>query len=164
MKKEAKAKKQESKPEPKPEHKQTGGSNMDFIQVPKDIGQGNLRSDIMGVCRAELTKMHWGTSRQQKPKVTIEFILTEDVEGLEPPTTGEKVLEACSLQPQALWKLNQYYKGATEEDIPSQEYTMQSFQDLIEGALIGSKWDLDLTIGADDKGEPRTQIRKAVSV
>lgn len=134
---------------------------MEFISVPKDIGSSDLRADIEGVCAATLNKVHWGMSRQNKPKVTLEFTLTEDISGIEPPTSGEKVLEACSLQPQALWKLNGYYKQQTGEDIPEGNYSKEDFQALIEDAILNTDWDLDLMIGADDKGEPRTQVRAA---
>ncbi len=133
---------------------------VEFISVPKDMG-GEIRDDIQGVCKAELTKLHWGQSKQNKPKVTMEFILQEDILGIEPPTTGEKILEACSLQSQALWKLNGYYKESQKQDIPSKEYTVEEFQELIENALLGSVWDLELMIGEDDKGNPRTQVRRA---
>lgn len=136
---------------------------MDFISVPKDIG-GDIRADMEGVARATLNKLHWGMSKQNKPKVTIEFTLTEDIEGIEPPTTGEKVLEACSLQPQALWKLNSYYNQVKGEDIPAGNYSKEEFESLMEEALIGTEWDLDLMIGADDKGGARTQVRTADAV
>ena len=133
---------------------------MNFIEVPKDMG-GDLRNDMEGVVRGELTKLHWGTSKQQKPKVTIEFVLTEDIPGLEPPTTGEKVLEACSLQSQALWKINGYYKQITEEDIPAGNMSYEDFKALMEDTLIGTAWDLDLQIAPDDKGNARTNVRTA---
>jgi hypothetical protein len=138
----------------------TGGSKMDFISVPKDMG-GDIRSDITGVGSAQLAKLHWGTSKQQKPKLTLEFTLTEDIAGIDPPTTGEKILEACSLQSQALWKLNGYYKQVMGEDIPSKDYTPEDFQQMIEDAMLGTEWDLDLMIGTDDKNNPRTQVRTA---
>jgi hypothetical protein len=137
---------------------------MEFISVPKDMGSGDLRSDIVGLAKAELVKLHWGTSRANRPKVTIEFVILEDVPGIEPPTTGEKVLESASLQPQALWKLNAYYKSATDEDIPEGDYSFVEFQEIIEKALLGTKWDLDLFTGQDDKQQPRTQVRKANAV
>lgn len=135
---------------------------MEFISVPKDMGSGNIRSDIEGVCKAELTKLHWGKSRQNQPKVTLEFVLLEDIDGIDPPTTGEKILEACSLQSQALWKLNTYVKEADGEDIPADDYSMESFKEMIESKLLNTQWDLELIIGQDDKGQPRTQVRKAV--
>lgn len=136
---------------------------MNVISVPKDLG-GDLRNDIQGVAKGTLTAMHWGKSQEGKPKVTIEFILTEDIPGLEPPTTGEKVLESCSLQPQALWKLNIYYKGAKEEDLPSGDHSFEAFQAIVEEALLETEWDLDLMVGMDNKNNPRTQIRKAIFV
>lgn len=133
---------------------------MDFISVPKDLG-GDVRSDIEGIGSAQLMALYWGTSKQNKPKVTVEFIMTEDIPDIDPPTTGEKILEACSLQPQALWKLNSYYKQVAKEDIPSKDYSLEEFKALMEETLIGTEWDLELTIGTDDKNNPRTQIRTA---
>lgn len=137
-----------------------GGNKMDFIEVPKDMG-GDLRNDMEGVVSGELSKLHWGTSKQNKPKVTMEFILTEDISGIDPPTTGEKVLEACSLQSQALWKINGYYKQVKDEDIPAGNMSFDEFKGLIEDALIGTSWDLELQIGADEKGNARTQVHSA---
>ena len=133
---------------------------MDFISIPKDMG-GDIRDDISGVASAQLAKMHWGTSKANKPKLTLEFTLTEDIDGIDPPTTGEKILEACSLQSQALWKLNGYYKQVSGDDIPAGDMTFEDFKALIEGAMLGTEWDLDLMIGTDDKNNPRTQVRSA---
>lgn len=133
---------------------------MEMITVPRDMG-GDLRNDIQGVASATLNGLHWGMSKQQKPKVTIEFTLLEDIAGIDPPTTGEKVLESCSLQAQALWKLNGFYKQATGEDIPAGEVSYEEFKEMIAGVLIGTQWDLDLQIAADDKGNPRTGVRTA---
>lgn len=133
---------------------------MDFIKVPKDMGS-ELRNDMEGVGAAELTKLHWGTSQKNQPKVTIEFVLTEDLPGLEPPTTGEKVLENCSLQSQALWKINSFYKKVTGEDIPAGDMSYVEFKAMMEDVLIGTSWDLDLQISPDDKGNPRTGVRTA---
>jgi hypothetical protein len=133
---------------------------MEFIEVPSKMG-GDLRNDLEGVAKAELIKLHWGKSQEGKPKVTIEFALLEDISGIEPPTTGEKVLEACSLQSQALWKVNSYYKQIKGEDIPAGNMSMEEFRALMEGVLIGSQWDLDLQIAPDNKGNPRTNVRTA---
>ena len=133
---------------------------MNVISIPKDMG-GDLRNDLEGVVAGQLVGLHWGTSKQQKPKVTIEFVLTEDIGGIEPPTTGEKVLEACSLQSQALWKINGYYKQVKGEDMPAGDMSFEEFKAFIEEALIGTEWDLDLQIAADDKGNPRTGVRTA---
>jgi len=122
---------------------------------------GDLRNDLEGVAKAELIKLHWGKSQEGKPKVTIEFVLLEDIAGIAPPTTGEKVLEACSLQSQALWKVNSYYKQIKEEDIPAGNMSMEEFRALIENTLIGTQWDLDLQIAPDNKGNPRTNVRTA---
>jgi len=133
---------------------------MEFIEVPSKMG-GDLRNDLEGVAKAELIKLHWGKSQEGKPKVTIEFVLLEDIAGIAPPTTGEKVLEACSLQSQALWKVNSYYKQIKEEDIPAGNMSMEEFRALIENTLIGTQWDLDLQIAPDNKGNPRTNVRTA---
>lgn len=133
---------------------------MEVITVPTGMS-GDLRNDIQGVGKAELTKLHWGRSQEGKPKVTIEFILKEDIDGIAPPTTGEKVLEACSLQSQALWKINGYYKQVRGEDIPAGEMPADEFHALIESALIGTEWDLDLQIAKDNKNNDRTNVRTA---
>lgn len=136
---------------------------MDVVHIPKGVGSDKLRNDMEGVAAAELTGVFWGKSQAGQPKATLQFTLTEDIEGLEPPTTGEKVLESCSLQPQALWKLNSYYKEVTSQDFPEGDMSVDEFKEMVEGALLGSTWDLDLKIGQDQKGEPRTEIRKATS-
>lgn len=133
---------------------------MEFIEVPNDLG-GDLRNDIEGVCRAELTKLNWGVSKKNQPKVTIEFTLVEDIDNIEPPTMGAKVLETCSLQSQALWKVNSYYKGVTGEDMAAGKMTYEEFKIMMENTLLGTSWDLDLMIGTDEKNEPRTQVRTA---
>jgi hypothetical protein len=142
-------------------HQQPKGEvKMEMITVPKDMG-GALRNDLEGVCAATLTKLHWGVSQQKKPKVTIEFVLTQDIAGIEPPTTGEKVLENCSLQPQAMWKINDYYKKVTGEDIPAGDVSYDQFKQMMEEVLLSTDWDLDLQIAPDDKGNPRTGVRTA---
>ena len=144
---------------PAPANPQTG---FGFLSVPKDLG-GDLPL-LEGTCTAALTKMYPGMSQANKPKLTLEFQILESMDGYEDELViGSKVLENCSLQPQALWKLNDYFKAATGQDIPAGDYaTQEEFMEVIN-ALLETKWKLLLTIGTivGGSGGERTEVKKA---
>lgn len=133
---------------------------MDVISVPKDIG-GKLPL-IAGTTEAELSRLSMGKSQSGQPKVTLEFTVTEEIAGPDDESTiGAKVLETCSLQPQALWKLNDYYKAVKGEDIPEGNHSAEEFENLMNEALLGTRWSLDLVVEKDNKDNDRTQVAKA---
>lgn len=135
------------------------------INVPEDVGSGELRLLPPGVVRATLAKIMLGKSKANQPKATFKFILLEDmkVPFNEPPTTGEVVLDTYSLQPQALFKLNDTYKKVTGERIPQGDFDMVEFEDMLNQSLIGTEWmlQLDNQIPTDGSStEERTVIVK----
>jgi len=129
-----------------------------FISVPKDLGAGDLMV-MSGTCTAQLAKIHYGTSQTGNPKATLEFVLTSEIDDVN-ESMGAKVLENCSLLPQALWKLNDYYKQVVGEDIPQGDYSQEEFKEIIAD-IIGSDWSLELREAEDDKGNKRTEIGRA---
>ena len=132
------------------------------ITVPEDIG-GDLRK-MEGVGNASLSQIIPGKSKAGKPKATIKWILTDELDGNaegDASTVGEPVLETFSLQPQALWKLNELYKQATGERIPQGDYDPDSFMSMLEEALVGKEFSLVLELVIPDDGsstETRTEV------
>ena len=132
------------------------------IVVPEDLGS-ELRK-LEGVAKAQIDKIMPGTSKAGKPKATIKYIITEEMDGIadgEASTIGEAVLETFSLQSQALWKLNTLYKQATGERLPQGDYTPEEFISMVEEALIGKEFNLVLELVIPDDGsstEERTEV------
>ncbi len=137
------------------------GSGMK-IHIPEGLG-GDLKL-IEGTGKAALEKIVWGVSKANQPKATFMYTLLDELnEDPDAPTTvGERVLETYSLQPQALFKLNETYKEATGEGLPTGDFSVEEFHTLIEEALLNTEWTLALVKGMDDKGKDRTEVSKRV--
>jgi hypothetical protein len=131
---------------------------MKFI-VPDEIGS-SLRVLPNDTYEAEIQKIMFGESSTKNPKVTLKLIIqSEPTENDGEPTIGEAILETCSLQPQAMWKLNDWYKGATGERLPAGDFDQEDFLTMLDEALIGSRWNI-LVETKDINGEERSQIDK----
>ena len=152
-----------------PKGKQQGGEKPNApvagrISVPEDMGS-SLRLLPNGPAHAVLEKLILGTSKTSKqPKLTLQYVIDQDMDDIpdgEPTTIGEKVLETCSLQPQALWKLNDIYKAATGERIPHGDFDTSEFVGMVTEALAGTEWNLMLEQKVPSDGsssELRTEV------
>jgi len=130
--------------------------------VPEDIGS-SLRK-MEGVAVAEIQSLIFGKSSTGNPKLTVKYVLTEELDGTasgEGPTTGETVLETFSLQPQALWKLNDLYKSCTGERIPQGDFSQEEFEQLLSDALLNMGFNLVLNLAVPNDGkstDERTEV------
>jgi hypothetical protein len=135
------------------------------ITIPEEIGS-SLRLLPEGVAVATLEKIMIGESKAHQPKATFRYTITEEMEGVpegEPTTIGEHVLENYSLQPQALWKLNDTYKAVTGDRLPQGDYSPEELLEMLNETLTGTEWNLVLVnqVPADgSSSEPRTTIAK----
>jgi len=133
------------------------------IIVPEDIG-GELRK-LKGPCKATLDKIIIGKSKANQPKATFRYVITDDSqlkipEG-QPSAVGETVLETFSLQPQALFRLNDPYKTVTGERLPQGDFSHEEFEGTLNDALAGTEWNLMLELQVPTDGsstEERTNV------
>jgi len=128
------------------------------IHIPEGLG-GELKV-MTGTTKASLEKLAWGLSQTKQPKVTFMYTVLDELNDDEdqPTTVGERVLETYSLQPQALFKLNDAYKEAKGEGLPVGDYSEEEFHEMIEETFEDTEWKLVLVKGMDDKGKERTEI------
>lgn len=142
------------------------GGGVGPIHVPEDMGGGDLRLLPSGLANATLQKIYLGTSQNNQPKATVKFVITEEMDGVEdgePSTIGETVLESFSLQPQALFKLNDMYKAVTGNNIPHGDFSPQEFEAMLTNDLAGTEWTLMLEQQIPTQGkskDPRTVVVK----
>lgn len=134
------------------------------IVIPEKIGS-ELRL-MSGTTEAELSAVHIGESQTGNPKCTLEFTVVNELSSNpddpdNPSTIGEKCLETCSLLENAVWKLNDYYKAATGEQLPMGNYSKDEFESILINGLVGSRWNIELAIEPDNRGNNRTQIKNA---
>ncbi len=131
------------------------------ITVPKDIDSG-LKVLPEGVCTAVIDRVMIGKSKAGKPKLTVRFVCTSELftDGSD-TSIGEKILDTYSLEPQALWRLNDLYKQATGSSLPHGDYSPEEFEDMIESQLRGTEWRLVLEQDSTDTGEIRTRVSEA---
>jgi len=128
------------------------------IHIPEGLG-GELKV-LQGSTKATLDKIVWGVSQSKQPKATFMYTVMDELNEDDdlPSTVGERVLETYSLQPQALFKLNDTYKAATGEGLPVGDYSEEEFHQLIEEALVETEWQLVLKVGMDQNGKERTEV------
>jgi hypothetical protein len=122
------------------------------ITIPNNLG-GEL-AKLEGPARAVLERIILGNSKAGKPKVTFKYTITEEMDGYGedggPSAIGENILESFSLQPQALFKLNEVWKAVTNENIPQGDYTEETFMEMLNETLTGTEWDLILALQIPD--------------
>ena len=134
------------------------------ITIPESIG-GELRK-LEGPCKVVLDKIMLGESKTRNPKATFRYTITEEMNCIkegEPSAIGENVLETFSLQPQALFRLNDVYKAVVGEKLPQGDYTDKDLEELLNESLTGSEWALVLELKIPEDGsstEERTTIVK----
>lgn len=128
------------------------------IHIPEGLG-GELKV-MEGSTKASLDKIVWGLSQTKQPKATFMYTVLDELstDKSQPTTVGERVLETFSLQPQALFKLNDVYKAATDEGLPVGDYSEEEFHQLVEDALLETEWQLNLQKGMDQNGKERTEV------
>src|SRR5574343_1021515 len=135
------------------------------IEVPENIGNDLLK--LEGTCMAKLEGFTLGKSRNNQPKVTCKYIIS-DPGSLSCPDgatdfIGETVLETFSLQPKALFNINGLYKAVHKVNIPTGNYDEADFVEMLEKELAGTDWNLILELQPphdDPSGELRTVITK----
>lgn len=134
------------------------------IVVPESLG-GELRLLPPGNAKATLEKIMVGKSKSSgQAKATFRYTITEEMEGLPddaPTTVGEAVLETYSLQPQAMFRLNDVYKMVLGERLPQGEWTPEEFEERLNEDLCGTEWNLVLENQVPSDGsstEERTVI------
>lgn len=132
------------------------------ISVPENISS-ELRK-LEGIATAQTNKITFGKSKSGNPKATLIYVITDEMDGLpegEPSAVGEAVIETFSLQPQALWKLNEVYKECTGERIPQGDFSMDEFEQMLNEAIIGHTFSLVLELQIPSDGsstDPRTTV------
>lgn len=132
------------------------------ISIPENIGN-ELRLLPPGPAKAVLEKIMLGKSKQGQPKATFKYTITEDLEVAEgtPSTIGETVLETYSLQPQAIFRLNDVYKTVTGDRLPQGDFSKEEMEQMLNENLTGSEWILMLGNKVPEDGsstEERTTI------
>jgi hypothetical protein len=128
------------------------------IHIPEGLG-GDLKL-MTGTTKASLDKLAWGVSQAKQPKVTFMYTVLDELNDDPdlPTTVGERVLETYSLQPQALFKLNDAFKAAKGEGLPTGDFSEEEFHELIEETFQDTEWQLVLAKGFDQNGKERTEI------
>ena len=130
------------------------------ITIPKDVG-GELKVLPEGTCRAAIEGLSLGKSKENQPKVTVRYICLTELypSDSKDSTIGERILETFSLQPQALWRINDLYKEATGENIPQGDYEDLELQEILEGDLKGTEWNLLLETETYE-GREQTRVKE----
>lgn len=129
------------------------------IHVPEDLG-GKLRVLPEDTYNAQIQDMFFGMSKTNNPKITCKWVITsesdQNPEG-DPPTTGENVLETFSLQPKAIWNLNDLYTEVTGNRLPKGDFSPEEFTEMVKQELIGAELLIDV-ITDTGSGSERSQI------
>jgi len=105
------------------------------IHVPEDLG-GDLRVIPDDTYRATIADVFIGKSKSSgQPKATVKWTITSEYSGPTEDedyvtTVGETVLDTYSLQPQAIWRLNDTYKLLTNDRLPMGDYSDEEFGEI----------------------------------
>lgn len=136
------------------------------LTIPESIG-GDLRLLPEDTYDVAIQDLFYGQSAAKQPKLTCKYVVRSECSDKkvtsEPKyisTIGENVLETFSLQPQALFNLNGFYKQVTGEGLPMGDFEMEEFVQLLKDTLVGAEGKLDLVQGVDLKGNARTEVSK----
>jgi hypothetical protein len=139
------------------------------FKIPENVGGGELRVLPNDTYEMEVQDVFVGTSSTNNPKATIKLIVQSEFTGKKAADfqtcIGETVLETVSLQPQALWKVNDWVKGATGEGLPvGREFeSLEEFGAYLKEVLIGSRW-MVLTDTKTNEGNEMTVVHKAKAI
>jgi len=134
------------------------------ITIPKDLGS-ELKVIPEGPCRAAIEGISLGKSKTDQPKATVRYVCLTELypKGAPESSIGERILETFSLQPQAIWRLNDLFKEATGENLPQGDYEDTEFQEILEEALKGTEWNLLLATEIYD-GREQTKVQERTKV
>jgi len=131
------------------------------ISVPENVG-GELRVLPEDTYEAAIQDIFYGLSQSKQPKITVKWVIQSEYSGTKDKdyqsTVGENVLEAYSLQPNALWKLNTLYKTITGDRLPQGDYEPDDFVQMLKDNLIGSEALIDV-VTEDMVGSDRSVVR-----
>lgn len=136
------------------------------INVPENVG-GELRVLPEDTYEVAIQDLFYGISRtSQQPKITIKWVVQSEYSGKHDKdyisTVGENVLEAYSLQPNAIWKLNGLYKTVTGERLPMGDYEPEEFVGMVKDALKGFEAMADIATDSSS-GDERSVIKNLVA-
>lgn len=129
------------------------------IRIPETFGNEPVR--VRGTVGAILEQIFVGTSKTGKPKATVSYVITEAiaVENGADSIEGGVVLETFSLQPKALFRLNDLYKQVTGVNLPHGSYSKEELEDMLNEALSGTDWTLQLDLRVPEGGtEERCEV------
>lgn len=135
------------------------------VRIPEDIGS-SLRVFQEDTYEARIRDVYVKLSKEsQEPKATVSWVVTSEYSGKKAKdhitTVGEVVLETFSLQPQAVWNLNDLYTAATGDRIPQGEFEGDSFEQLLKNALTGFTCKIRL-IQDDYTGSTRMKVEERI--
>jgi hypothetical protein len=131
------------------------------ITIPDDFGDIKVLPE--GPCTAILSGIFPGTSKSRQPKLTFKWTINSEMydDPKDGSTVGETVLDTYSLQPQALWRLNEVYKAQTGENLPQGDYDIDGLVKILEEELLHEEANLELLtdLHPDTKAE-MTKVNK----
>lgn len=129
------------------------------VVIPENLG-GDLRLLPPDTYEAEVVDVFVGESKTKQPKLTVKFTVTSEFTGPKDNNfqscIGETVLDTYSLQPQALWRLNDLYKAATGERLKMGDFDLEEFGQLMKESLVGKAFTLLL----DNEVVPTTEVEQ----
>jgi len=131
------------------------------IHVPEDIG-GKLRLLPEDTYDATIQDIFYGLSKaSDAPKLTVKWVITSEFSGKQDKnyvsTIGENVLETFSLQPQALWNLNDLYMDVVGEPLPQGDHEPEAFVAMMKEKLLGAEGKIRIEIDPAS-GEERSKV------
>lgn len=136
------------------------------IIVPENVGS-SLRVLPIDSYEVEIQELYMGESKQKLPKVVVKYIVQSEYSGTKDKDfqtcIGETVLETISLTEQAMWNLNDLYKGATGERIPKGDFDPTEFETMLKEALIGARYTVLVELDTS-QGDERTKIKKRTPI
>jgi hypothetical protein len=134
------------------------------VRVPEDLG-GELRVLPEEAYEAVISDLFLGKSQTGNPKITVKYTITSESttkEKGDPSTIGETVLETLSLQEQAMWRTNAFYKTITGERIPQGDYDEIEFVEMLKTACSGVEVIIQVETEESNKGTSMTQIKSMI--
>lgn len=138
------------------------------IKVPENVGGSDLRilPTTKPVYEGVVADMFLGKSGTGNPKVTVKYTITSEYDGPESKdkdfesTVGATVLETFSLQEQAIWRLNDFFKQVTGDRLPMGDFTEEEFAAMLKENLVGAELTLMLKTEITNKGNEMTVVEK----
>ena len=118
------------------------------VHIPEDLG-GALRVFEEDTYEARIQDLWVKPSKEsEEPKCIVKWVITTEFSGKQGKdyisTVGENILENYSLQPQAVWNLNDLYIAAAGERIPMGDYPGDTMEQMLKEKLLGFECKLRL--------------------